>query len=913
MTRPRPWESSAYTAAPSELFSGEDPLPETDGTNARYTRGPELGRGGMGTVWLVHDHWLHRDVAMKRPREGWGDVLSVRLRNEAALTARLVHPGIATLLDVGVDEEGPFYTMPVLQGATLADHLRSGALSLTEGVRALLAAARAVQFAHAQGVVHGDLKPDNLFLGRHGEVWVLDWGLAAEVGTKASGRAGTTGFRPPEQGERPVAPALDVYALGRVLEALLDATEDQPELRSVVQVATAPIDERWTDLAPFVLAATRWSDGLPVAPHTYGVGATLARWVRTHRRATLGLLFGASLVLGAATLVLQSREAAARQTRAALAEVLAVQAVSRWSEGDQRAAEELAGRALALGERPLARGVWMSRSPEPARRTTLTPAPCERPVASGKGTWLCIQDGQVTERSEDRIERDFRPGSMGGSDGPYRILGATRQAAWVQGRDFVIERWTPDGSDAEVFPVHTRARGEADLVWELDRLGRWDGETLQWDSVCAEKVEYARRVGDELAVVCRRQTVRFGRPGAWRDSHVDRFVHRIAPVGSHWVLTSWDGAVAIGTPDTDWTWRDSGVGVVADLDVLDEHRVVVLGEHGRARVHDVRGPIASVPIVDQVQDLQVHDGDVLVHGRDGLARWQVPDQAPRGFDLLAEGGVSYLASSPDGEHLLVGNGTGRQLLLDVADGSTVDVVRTGARVAQGGTFLSDGRAAVVVGGGRQVYDPATGTRTNWAGGMAKHALGHADGIFAWGWRSSAWSTEHENRVLGIDIVDALHHEGQLLAVDGDGLVSVFTPEAGYTPTALSLGEPAMLAFVGDRPIAVDGRRVRGLDPDGRVRWERTLAADATATLGRQHTLILGTRDGGLLLLDADGETVARLDGAHQRLVSALVASDDGFWSASFDGRVRRWTLTDLRSPVDETIARRRWGFTSDRR
>jgi hypothetical protein len=208
-----------------------------------YQIGKLLGRGGMGEVVLAHDERIGRDVAIKRMRGTRpGDVGVVRFLREARIQARLEHPAIVPVHELGEDvDHQPYFTMKRLAGVTLAEQLALPAPPLRQKLlRAFVDVCRAVEFAHASGVVHRDLKPANVMLGDFGEVYVLDWGLARVVGepeppsvatgvdsldreTQPGAILGTPGYMSPEQvrGASDVGPASDVYALGAILFELL--------------------------------------------------------------------------------------------------------------------------------------------------------------------------------------------------------------------------------------------------------------------------------------------------------------------------------------------------------------------------------------------------------------------------------------------------------------------------------------------------------------------------------------------------------------------------------------------------------------------------------------------------------------------------------------------------------------------
>jgi serine/threonine-protein kinase len=207
-----------------------------------YALGEVIGRGGMGEVVLARDLRIGRDVAIKRMR-GVGDEDAVlRFLREAKIQARLDHPAIVPVHEVGRDAHGePYFTMKRLAGVTLAALLESGAASRERLLRAFVDVAMAIDLAHSKRIVHRDLKPANIMLGDFGEVYVLDWGLARDIDEPASeGRPsqvatpamgvtaigamlGTPGYMPPEQLEdaASVSAAADSYALGSILFEIL--------------------------------------------------------------------------------------------------------------------------------------------------------------------------------------------------------------------------------------------------------------------------------------------------------------------------------------------------------------------------------------------------------------------------------------------------------------------------------------------------------------------------------------------------------------------------------------------------------------------------------------------------------------------------------------------------------------------
>src|SRR3990172_2883126 len=165
----------------------EGPLPELKQGSSRYEVLEKLGEGGMGIVYLVYDQDLKRRVALKMIGKLGAD-RTRRFLEEAQVLGQLQHPSIVPLHEVGLTEAGKlYYTMPVVRGRTLGAILKglregdaklASAYSMARLMQVFVKTALAVGYAHAKGVIHRDLKPDNVMLGAHGEVQVLDWGLS---------------------------------------------------------------------------------------------------------------------------------------------------------------------------------------------------------------------------------------------------------------------------------------------------------------------------------------------------------------------------------------------------------------------------------------------------------------------------------------------------------------------------------------------------------------------------------------------------------------------------------------------------------------------------------------------------------------------------------------------------------------
>ncbi|MDP6934719.1 MAG: protein kinase, partial [Myxococcota bacterium] len=253
--------------APSlEALGGAAAIPTVASPEDKYVDLGTIGTGGMGEVRRVRDRTLKRVMAMKviRPALLHRPEVLARFIEEAQATAQLQHPGILPVHELGQLADGRiFFTMKEIKGRTLGQVLQDvhaasaadrwmpgpGGWTFRRMVDAFHKVCEAVAYAHERGVVHRDLKPDNVMLGDHGEVMVVDWGLAkvrgrpdrvAEAGeldpvvtdrsqdaskaTRMGAVAGTPAYMPPEQAQGAIDQIdarSDVYALGAILYELL--------------------------------------------------------------------------------------------------------------------------------------------------------------------------------------------------------------------------------------------------------------------------------------------------------------------------------------------------------------------------------------------------------------------------------------------------------------------------------------------------------------------------------------------------------------------------------------------------------------------------------------------------------------------------------------------------------------------
>ena len=370
-------------------------IEDTDGNRFRLLRLHD--RGGLGEVYVALDRELNREVALKRIRDEHADNVQGQARFvvEAEITGNLEHPGVVPIYSLGHDDSGrPYYAMRFIKGENLklaADRFHQAdappgrppgerAVELRRLLGRFLDVCDAIEYAHSRGVLHRDIKPGNVMLGKYGETLVVDWGLAKSVGrpdhlleagdaeetlapgsgsglqpTLAGSRLGTPAYMSPEQAAGRLdllGSRSDVYSLGATLYYLLvgrapfegqDLVETMrqvergafpaprslsprvdPALESICLKAMA-VDPagRYPSARALALDVEHWLADEPVSAYREPVRVRLRRWGRRHRTAVAvgaGLLQTTAVVLAVSTLLLsQSRTRIESERRVAVA------------------------------------------------------------------------------------------------------------------------------------------------------------------------------------------------------------------------------------------------------------------------------------------------------------------------------------------------------------------------------------------------------------------------------------------------------------------------------------------------------------------------------------------------------------------------------------------------------------------
>ncbi|MCA8975749.1 MAG: serine/threonine protein kinase [Planctomycetes bacterium] len=342
------------------------------GQGDRYRRTATIGRGGMGTVFRVFDPALEREVAMKCLGTDDDKVPDAhmlrRFLDEAKVTGRLQHPGIVSVHEIGLDaDRRPYFTMPLIEGRSLQElitavHEGEGTWTQLRLLDVLVRVAETIAYAHERGVIHRDLKPANVLVGRFGETFVVDWGLARSIDvdhrrreptdhglddglgdgldegvglrTMTGDVIGTPAYMAPEQARGDidlVDQRSDVYSIGAMLYHLLAGTapygrsgiastgretldrllqappprlpilrpQTAPELVAICERAMARCpDDRYASAAALGADLRAFLENRVVRAYGSGPLAELAKWVRRNRALAAACLVALLALIG---------------------------------------------------------------------------------------------------------------------------------------------------------------------------------------------------------------------------------------------------------------------------------------------------------------------------------------------------------------------------------------------------------------------------------------------------------------------------------------------------------------------------------------------------------------------------------------------------------------------------------------
>ncbi|MEM7307963.1 MAG: serine/threonine-protein kinase [Planctomycetota bacterium] len=920
----------------------------------RYEVREEIGRGGMGVVYRVWDRNLERHVAMKvlpRDLDSRSSSTLARLLVEAVYTGRLNHPGIVPIHDLGVDDQDRvFFLMKLVEGRTLTEVLGDlragrGGWTVERVLGVLRRACEALRYAHGRGLLHRDLKPDNLMVGDFGEVYVMDWGLARSVdgrtvaaldgqgadddaagGTPAALTQhgvvlGTPAYMAPEQarGERDsVDPRSDVYSIGAILYHVLadrmpytepgTLLSQRAHLKRVLEGEPAPLDqaapevrgelaaicskamarepeERYSSMAELEHDLAAFLEGKPVRAYEDGALTQLRKWVRRNPgpAALLGLVVALGAALVGGFLYMKSDEAD-RLRRAIYESAL------RTADADQRDGTGLATRAALEGVAPELRD-W-----------------------EWHHFWARVEPGL---------------GAFELHAGAATALASSRDGSWAAsaGLDGRLLAWSIATGELRAAPMKHRGRLLAvDLSpdQELIAAGGED-ELALWSAATGQRVAGFGWSSDEgggtvndLAFLSDARLVTAGKPGGvqvWDVPSGRRVEDPMEPPGTVLALAlDPKGRYVAGVNHRGEVtlWRVRGWDAVASFRATDEllacpalsfdatGELLFTGGDDRVvrawTVDDLIGALDPEPLAESagfehgLLTLALHPGGALVAASaDGEVRFLKPD-------TLAD--LGELFSAPGGAADLLLPGDGRVLYAALGDGRVGqwDTATPTGQTRLAGHLRGVGSAAFSPDGTRLASGGDDHTLRLWSVelGAGEAALrGHGDRIW-----DVAWSPD--GRLVASGSPDT---KVGLWDADGGALIDLLGGHEGEVHAVAFREHPrALVSASSDGTlrtwIAAEGSR-------SRVVW-RGEPLRSMALYGGGRRAACGTQAGSVLLIDLKtGETLARFDDHEGGAVRAVALSpDEGtLASASVNGGivvrdlVRERVPTRLASPA----------------
>jgi len=368
-----------------ESVLDEVDVPDADWRLGNYQILEEIGRGGMGVIYRARQRHSRRIVALKRILAYHSDSREtlVRFRREAEAAASLDHPNILPIYEVGESDDGlPFFSMKLATGGSLLESHIALYKDPRRSVALMAKVCRAVQYAHAQGILHRDLKPGNILLDGHGEPLVSDFGLAKWLDTTSDLTRtltvfGTPGYIAPEQANGPAGslkPTADIYSLGAILFDLLAgrppflgehalsviqqaADKPAPKLRSLKPSLDRDLETicsrcleresaaRYRSAGDLAEDLERWLEGRPIVARPVSPAVRTWRWSKRNPKLAGSVV--ACFALGVAAIIWQSESrqlsATVRQDQLAARSI----AVLPFLDLDQASSDSVFGDLLA--------------------------------------------------------------------------------------------------------------------------------------------------------------------------------------------------------------------------------------------------------------------------------------------------------------------------------------------------------------------------------------------------------------------------------------------------------------------------------------------------------------------------------------------------------------------------------------
>jgi WD40 repeat protein len=931
---------------------GEGRLPSIPG----YEVIEELGRGGMGVVYLAWQTGLGRLAALKMLR--FGEFLRpqelARFRDEAEALARLEHPNLVKIFEVGRKDGRPYFSMEYVDSGRLADRLRGTPWPPIRASEMAEMLARAVQAAHDRGVVHRDLNPNNVLLTAEGQPKIVDFGLAklmvGGVGHTTSGDIlGTPSYMAPEQASgrsKDVGPVADVYALGAILyemltgrppfkaetplDTLVQAIHHEPVSprrlqpgvpRDLETICLKSLEKEPTRRYPSASALAddlrRYRTGRAVAARAVGPLGRAARWARRRpMEAALLAALATGAIAAFAVVTLEGRRARMAQARAEQAQIA--------ERSERLAAEEARRREAEQRRRYQAQSAGLLR--ERALRH------CEDGDVGRGLLWLAESLRLVPDDDTD-LQRAIRTNLAGWQEPVHPLVGLFGHDGRV-----VAAAWSPAGR----LVLTARADG-ATRLWDVATGRPWghplpatravsaaafspDGATIL--TVAGREVRLWMAADGGLAVA---RALDLGKGGQYVSHAFSRDGSRLwtaARRGSVTWLRSW--RTDTGRPEGQEIGIGNGVtGVTFSPDA---RSFVTFGQS-----RDVM-PRLWRTTGEAVRDLKEHThfGTVVAfepkEGRSFLTGsydhtcrlWDAATGLPLRGHFRHSGEVRAVALSPDGRTILAGGNDGFSRFWDATRGTPIGPPARHPDAVGPVGFSPDGRYALTVSRDQvRLWDAATGEPLGACLTHQKEVLGASfspDG--------EAVLTRSRDDTVRLWQTATARPGGRRLGHNGRVTAVAFRPPAWDSfLTGLEARDGRVLSWdlASDRPPGVPCDRLGPIlslayRPDGRIFavgtrdgevWLRDEAAgrpprDTPIRVAGRVRSVVFSPDGRTLLTAAGGRAVEFWDVAtgekrpatlrHEKAVFAVAYSPDGksLLTGSEDMTARVWDAATLR-------------------
>lgn len=960
---------------PAWSWSDADTVWEPPAPSARYQRGTVLSESAMSTVCLAEDPLLKRQVVIKQARADSDSRASRRLLREARITAALQGPGVVPVLDLGVDEhEAAWFAMPVLRGETLATRRTAGA-PLASLLPLLIAAARVLQRAHALGIVHRDVKLENILVEGEDEVMLLDWGIArpeqaasewdallSSADQTAVGQVlGTPETMSPEQViGAAVDRRADVWALGVCLVELVSGqapfarASPTETMRAVVHAelpvlggALGPVLARCLQRDP----AARFPDAGAVAdaleaalqPEEADQRPTGAR--RLVAAAGLGVVGGALLVAAAVGLQPPEPEVEPGPDLALVtARALATRAAR---DGDRTTAELLAAEGLRRADDPTLRGV-LAAEPLGLEQVAQGPLPsCVEAEVSPDGRWLvCTRVGEVRaielttgrlawSKPLDLAQIGFSRGLLlgwttdqlssraielstgeGRPEVPSAVMGARALDSHSSGLAVAIN----PGSDLQLTHLETGARCEVRV--ELSAaVGLSDQRVLAvsrdgwslWSSSCEALGPRGVRVPIEASDVP--WTLAASADGAVVAEGSLSGVVRVSELAS-------------GTTTTTHLPR----GVVRDVALsADGAWVAAVDENGRVWLWPRGQGAARVQLPESADRVGFpENGRIVTIGRRRTV-WSLPTAAVRGRHGMASGVAAVdwrgeLAAAALGNGLVVrwapGRGSWERRQLNPSGAVAKDVsIGPAGGVLAGSVSPGEPSRWLWLDAAEDAGAPVElreCRRVVWLGDELAVCQPLIYGPRVRTMRGETFSALGQVSAPLVDM-EPVAGADAVVMIDTNGQVWQLSLEPDPTlAPSVDAGTPGAVAMAADGAVYVgQDWSVVVFPPDGAPpsQWAAPGEVRELALSPSGELLAAGLLGGDIAVWrTADGGLVGVLPG-HRKRVSALAFDPSGerLLSGSWDHTLRTWDLRALQAPREELVAsvEQRWPWTLD--